>query len=236
MKQIRPPLLSTDALVVDAASRTLALPHIGERSASFRYHGRRAAIFEERRNRSPQPRRRSEVVRAVPAQAAVVTEEREPRSHTDVDRQECGHAPRSLKQRKQPKHWRNFVSDTSRLLLLLGSVNAGLAVIIGAFGAHALSARVSPDLMSVYHTGSQYHFYHALALLALAALASRVPEMTELRWAGWLFTAGIVLFSGSLYLLAVTGTRWLGAITPIGGLAFIAGWVAVVLGAVRAPR
>lgn len=132
------------------------------------------------------------------------------------------------------------MSSTARLLLLLGSVNGGLAVVLGAFGAHALRARIDPALMDVYHTASQYHFYHALALLAMAALATRMPEtqgaMATLRWSGWLMTAGIVIFSGSLYLLAVTGVRWLGAITPIGGLAFIAAWILLVVTATRLPR
>ena len=109
-------------------------------------------------------------------------------------------------------------------------------MILGAFGAHALRSRIDPAMLEVYHTGSQYHFYHALALLALAALATRLPELAALRWSGWLMTLGIVLFSGSLYLLAVTGIRWLGAITPLGGLAFIAAWGLLVLAALRAPR
>jgi uncharacterized membrane protein YgdD (TMEM256/DUF423 family) len=128
------------------------------------------------------------------------------------------------------------MTPTARLLLLLGSVNGGLAVILGAFGAHALRARLDPAMMEVYHTGSQYHFYHALALVALAALATRLPDSDALRWSGWLMTIGIVLFSGSLYLLAVTGIRWLGAVTPLGGLAFIAAWGALALAALRMPR
>jgi len=127
------------------------------------------------------------------------------------------------------------VSATARLLLLLGSVNGGLAVILGAFGAHALRSRIDPAMLDVYHTGSQYHFYHALALLALAALATRLPDLAALRWSGWLMTLGIVLFSGSLYLLAITGIRWLGAITPLGGLAFIAAWAMLAVAALRAP-
>jgi uncharacterized membrane protein YgdD (TMEM256/DUF423 family) len=115
-------------------------------------------------------------------------------------------------------------------------VNGGLAVILGAFGAHALRSRIDPAMLEVYHTGSQYHFYHALALLALAALATRLPDMAALRWSGWLMTLGIVLFSGSLYLLAITGVRWLGAVTPLGGLAFIAAWGMLAVAAVRAPH
>lgn len=122
---------------------------------------------------------------------------------------------------------------SARLFLLLGSINAALAVIFGAFGAHALRARLTPDMLSVYHTGSQYHFYHALGLLALAALAMRMPESASLRWSAYLMTAGIVLFSGSLYLLAITGTRWLGAVAPLGGLAFIGAWVLLALAALQ---
>jgi uncharacterized membrane protein YgdD (TMEM256/DUF423 family) len=125
------------------------------------------------------------------------------------------------------------VSASARLFLILGSANAALAVILGAFGAHALRARLTPAMLDVYRTASQYHFYHALGLLVIAALATRIPDSAMLRWSGWLMTAGIVLFSGSLYLLAVTGTGWLGAITPLGGLAFIAAWVALLAMALR---
>ena len=110
---------------------------------------------------------------------------------------------------------------------------AGLGVLLGAFGAHGLRDRLTADMLAVYETGIQYHLSHALGLLAVAWAASRWPNA----WtgsAGWLFVAGILLFSGSLYLLALTGVRWLGAITPIGGLCFIAGWVALAVGALRA--
>ena len=113
-----------------------------------------------------------------------------------------------------------------RFLFSAGSIAALIAVALGAFGAHALRDRLTPDLLAVFETGVRYHFYHAFALLAAAYAASRWPEGTA-GIAGWLFIAGIVLFSGSLYLLALTGTRWLGAITPLGGLAFIAGWAAL---------
>lgn len=109
-----------------------------------------------------------------------------------------------------------------------GAVLCGVGVALGAFGAHGLRDRLSADLLATYQTGVQYHFIHALALFAVAWASDRWPGP----WvgaAGWLFVAGVVIFSGSLYLLAVTGIRWLGAITPIGGLCFIAGWVALVL-------
>ena len=113
-----------------------------------------------------------------------------------------------------------------RFLFAAGSIAALLAVTFGAFGAHALRDRLSPDLLAIFETGVRYHVYHALALLAASYAASRWPDGAA-PLAGWLFLAGIVLFSGSLYLLALTNTRWLGAITPLGGLAFIAGWAAL---------
>jgi uncharacterized membrane protein YgdD (TMEM256/DUF423 family) len=115
-----------------------------------------------------------------------------------------------------------------RTFWVLGCAFGFLGVAAGAFGAHALRARVPADLLAVFETGARYQMYHALALLAVAAVASRAPT-TAASAAGWLFTAGIVLFSGSLYLLALTGTRWLGAVTPFGGLCFLAGWIALAL-------
>ncbi len=111
-----------------------------------------------------------------------------------------------------------------RILLLLGSTNAAAAVVLGAFGAHALKARLSEDMMNVYQTAVQYHFFHALGLFAVAFVASQFPDSVLVKWSGWVMLAGIVLFSGSLYVLSVSGVRWLGAITPFGGVAFIAAW------------
>ncbi|MHB8745347.1 MAG: DUF423 domain-containing protein [Gammaproteobacteria bacterium] len=115
--------------------------------------------------------------------------------------------------------------QTARLFLLLGALNAGLAVLLGAFGAHALKNRLAPDLLAVYHTGNQYHFYHAFGLLLVGLIALHVPASLPLRSAGWLLLLGIVLFSGSLYALALSGVRGLGAITPLGGAAFIVAWL-----------
>jgi uncharacterized membrane protein YgdD (TMEM256/DUF423 family) len=115
--------------------------------------------------------------------------------------------------------------SSAKLFLFLGSLAALLAVALGAFGAHGLKKIITPDLLEVYQTGVQYHFYHALGLLALGLIAVHIPESSLLRWAGWLMFAGILIFSGSLYVLAVSGLRWLGAITPIGGTAFIAAWL-----------
>lgn len=114
-----------------------------------------------------------------------------------------------------------------------GAALCGLGVVLGAFGAHGLRARVTPDMLAVFETGVRYHLIHALGLLAVAWAASRWPA-AWVSAAGWLFVAGIVIFSGSLYLLVMTGTRWLGAITPIGGLCLIAGWAVLAVGALRA--
>lgn len=113
----------------------------------------------------------------------------------------------------------------SKLFITLASVNGLLAVMLGAFGAHALKNRLDDYALGVFQTAVQYHFYHALALLAVGILAVQQPQAELLRSSGWLFTLGIVVFCGSLYLLSVSGLRWLGAITPLGGLAFIGGWM-----------
>jgi len=121
----------------------------------------------------------------------------------------------------------------ARTFWILGCFFGLVGVAAGAFGAHALRARVPADLLAVFETGARYQMYHALALLAVALAAARWPAGG---WTlpGWLFTAGILVFSGSLYVLALTGTRWLGAITPIGGACFLAGWVLLALAGMRA--
>ena len=98
------------------------------------------------------------------------------------------------------------------------------AVAIGAFGAHGLKAHLSNEMLAVYKTGVEYHFYHALGLLLVGVLAVIMPN-AYLKWSAIFLSAGIILFSGSLYVLAISGIKWLGAITPLGGLSFIAGWV-----------
>lgn len=109
---------------------------------------------------------------------------------------------------------------------VIGACSAALAVAAGAFGAHGLRGRVPPELLAAFETGARYHMYHALALFVVAWGAGRwSPGATAA--AGWLFVAGTVLFAGSLYLLAFTGQRWLGAVTPLGGAALIAGWLAL---------
>jgi uncharacterized membrane protein YgdD (TMEM256/DUF423 family) len=119
-----------------------------------------------------------------------------------------------------------------RLFLGLGAVSAGLAVALGAFAAHGLRGRLSPEALQTFETGARYHMYHALALLAAAWAIGRWPGGAAVT-AGWLFVAGTLVFSGSLYLLSLTGQRWLGAVTPLGGLAFILGWAALAWAALR---
>jgi len=118
-----------------------------------------------------------------------------------------------------------------KTFLLLGAIAAFLAVILGAFGAHALRGRLSPEMLAVFQTGVQYHVYHALALILVSAIMGRMSGWL-IQTAGWCFVAGIVLFSGSLYLLAATGVTVLGAITPIGGLAFLIGWACLAFAAI----
>jgi uncharacterized membrane protein YgdD (TMEM256/DUF423 family) len=111
-----------------------------------------------------------------------------------------------------------------RLFFVIGSLSAFLGVALGAFGAHALKARLGADMLGTFEVGVRYQMYHALALLALGWAQTRWPG-TMLTASGWLFVVGTVLFSGSLYALSLTGVRWLGAITPLGGLALLAGWL-----------
>ena len=117
-----------------------------------------------------------------------------------------------------------------RFFVMLGALSAAIAVAAGAFGAHALRARLEPRMLEVFETGARYQMYHALALIAVAWVIARAPG-TLATSAGWLFVAGTLLFSGSLYAMTLTGVRALGAITPIGGVCFIAGWVCLALAA-----
>jgi uncharacterized membrane protein YgdD (TMEM256/DUF423 family) len=119
-----------------------------------------------------------------------------------------------------------------RLFFSIGAVSALISVAAGAFGAHALRARLSPDYLTVFETAARYQMYHALGLLAVAWAVARWPGVLS-QWAGWLFVIGTVLFSGSLYALALMGARWLGAITPLGGMAFLAGWLCLAVAAGR---
>lgn len=123
---------------------------------------------------------------------------------------------------------------TPRLAIATAALSMAAAVALGAFGAHALRARVAPDMLAVWQTGVTYHAWHGLALLLLGALMLHLPDSAPLRYAAWLFIAGIVLFSGSLYLLALGAPPSIGLATPLGGLAFIAGWVTLAIGVLRA--
>ena len=118
-----------------------------------------------------------------------------------------------------------------KTFLLVGAVAAFLAVALGAFGAHGLRGRLSPEMLGVFQTGVQYHMYHALALILVAGIMGRMSGWL-IQTAGWCFVAGIVFFSGSLYLLAVTGVTILGAVTPIGGLLFLIGWGCLAFAAI----
>lgn len=116
-----------------------------------------------------------------------------------------------------------------RGLVLIGAFGGLLSVALGAFAAHGLRTRLSPEMLSVFQTGVQYQFYHSLALLMVGAMAAQGLSVPGMRCSALLFAAGIVIFSGSLYVLALTGVKWLGAITPIGGVCFLAGWLALIV-------
>lgn len=121
---------------------------------------------------------------------------------------------------------------TNQRIVLSGAVFMALGVLLGAFGAHALKSQLSPEMLQVYKTGVEYQFYHALGLLLIGLIGFRM-DSKWLRWSGILLIAGILLFSGSLYALSISGIKMLGAITPIGGLSFVAGWVCLAVGIVK---
>lgn len=122
---------------------------------------------------------------------------------------------------------------TSRALLLSAGTCGALFVALGAFGAHGLEGKLSDSAMATWDTAVRYHMAHSLLLLGLAVLAERFPTQRFFRMAGMLVLAGIIVFSGSLYILALSGIGWLGAVTPIGGVLFIAGWVLIAMGGWR---
>jgi uncharacterized membrane protein YgdD (TMEM256/DUF423 family) len=121
------------------------------------------------------------------------------------------------------------MSPTAKLFLILGGINAALVVMLGAFGAHGLKVKLTAEMLAVYQTGVHYHLFHALGLLAVGMVATQIADSVWLKWSGWLMLVGIILFSGSLYVLSVSGMRWLGMVTPFGGLAFIAAWIVLVI-------
>ena len=120
----------------------------------------------------------------------------------------------------------------SKPILMTAAVFLTLALAIGAFGAHGLKFQLPEEMMQIYKTGVEYHFYHALGLLLIGVIAISFPSKL-LKWSAIFLFAGIVLFSGSLYVLAITGVKWLGAVTPLGGLGFIAGWVLLFVSLLR---
>ena len=118
-----------------------------------------------------------------------------------------------------------------KIFVLLGSLSAFLAVALGAFGAHGLKARVTPEMLTVWQTGVQYHLAHALGLVLIGILCELMPGISLIRSAGWMLLAGSVLFSGSLYIMVLSEMRALGMITPLGGVAFLIGWLLLAIAA-----
>lgn len=121
----------------------------------------------------------------------------------------------------------------AKLFISLGSILAFLGVALGAFGAHALKSRLTPDMMKIFETGVQYHMLHAIALVMVGIISHWLNDSQLLAWSGRMFLAGIIIFPGSLYVLTMTGIRTFGAITPIGGLAFLAGWFLLAVVALK---
>jgi uncharacterized membrane protein YgdD (TMEM256/DUF423 family) len=127
------------------------------------------------------------------------------------------------------------MTDARSPLIALGALNAAIAIAAGAFAAHSLRARLDARSVEVFETAARYHMYHAFALV-LAGMLANASAMRGTQLAGWLFQAGIVLFSGSLYALALTGAKTLGAVAPFGGIAFLGGWLCLAWAAFRAWR
>lgn len=120
-----------------------------------------------------------------------------------------------------------------KIFVILGAINAALAVALGAFGAHGLEGKISDKYLEVWKTGVQYHMFHAIGLFVVALLLAKAPQSSFLSTSGWLMMAGIILFSGSLYVLSISGIKVLGAITPLGGVAFITAWILIVIAALK---
>ncbi|MEH7415939.1 DUF423 domain-containing protein [Neobacillus drentensis] len=120
-----------------------------------------------------------------------------------------------------------------KVFIIVGAINAFLAVALGAFGAHGLKDRLDAHYLDIWKTGVTYQMFHAMGILMIGLLLGKVPMNSVFNWSGWLMLAGIVFFSGSLYLLSLTKVSVLGAITPIGGVCFLAAWVLIIVGAVK---
>jgi uncharacterized membrane protein YgdD (TMEM256/DUF423 family) len=123
--------------------------------------------------------------------------------------------------------------EIMKLFIILGAVNAFLAVAFGAFGAHGLEGKLEPKYLEIWKTGVTYQMFHALGLLVIGVLAGKLPTSSLISTSGWLMVTGILLFSGSLYVLSLTKISILGAITPFGGVAFLAAWILIILAAVK---
>ena len=121
----------------------------------------------------------------------------------------------------------------TRIFLAIASALGGISVVLGAFASHALKDKLSERALEIWETGTKYQMYHALALILVALLISRFPDSTLLVVAGYAFIAGVTIFSGSLYALSLSGIKWLGAITPLGGAAFIIGWACLAVAALK---
>lgn len=121
-----------------------------------------------------------------------------------------------------------------KLFIGIGAILAALGVVLGAFGAHGLRARLEPRMLEVWQTGTEYHIYHALGLILIGIISYWIQDSALIKWAGSLMLIGILLFSGSLYLLALTGSGWLGAMAPVGGLSFIIAWILLAVASLRA--
>jgi uncharacterized membrane protein YgdD (TMEM256/DUF423 family) len=120
-----------------------------------------------------------------------------------------------------------------KLFIILGAINAFLAVALGAFGAHGLEGKLEPKYLETWKTGVTYQMFHATGLLIIAVLLGKLPANSLLSWSGWLMFIGMILFSGSLYVLSVTKISILGAVTPLGGVAFLAAWILLIVAAVK---
>lgn len=120
-----------------------------------------------------------------------------------------------------------------KAFIIIGAINAFLAVALGAFGAHGLKDKLEPKYLDIWQTGVHYQMFHAVGILVVGLLLSKVAASTQFNWSGWLMLTGIVLFSGSLYVLSLTKVGVLGAITPLGGVCFLAAWVMMIIGAVK---